>query len=379
MLVRTLLVFALLLLIIARFIGYPTLVPGTSESQIIQLASSRFAGDIIHCSRNYPVVLVDRKVIDDLRERFVLRGKSPLSGVLHAGALFGWEMKVPGGGDLSFREIITNAELSRDYFGGTVCVKSRYGMRCLTASGPSSNLRNIHQQAHDGQLLYELAKQGFSLESNFQGFKVNELVNDAKAQFVVEPGCSEWTCIALAIYLAPEQSWINKFGVECTFSDLTTMLLEQRAVGGTRPCYGLHVFESLAVMLAIDRELSILSSDCRACLHAALHADILEFSELQGNDGSWDLDASYSIDNPGLSPESSRVTRKVHITGHMISWMMILPEAFQPDPGVYHRAAQFLMHAVRHADDDTVLHQYCPYSHALCVVDRLSRHCPTSD
>lgn len=108
-------------------------------------------------SRPRMVLSIGEDELSKMVDRFKIEQRCPLSGLLHAGMLFGWEMKLPDEDNLlnsrSLRELVADSDLAIDYFGAPVFAETRYGLMCETAKDPSENLRERQKQAHDGQLL----------------------------------------------------------------------------------------------------------------------------------------------------------------------------------------------------------------------------------
>jgi hypothetical protein len=69
---------------------------------------------------------------------------------------------------------------------------------------------------------------------------------------------------------------------------------------------------------------------------------------------------------PGDTPpaDESPVHVRVHVTGHHIHWLLMLPTELLPDSELFNRSAHFLLHALLSVEDSDLLAMYCPYSHA---------------
>lgn len=216
----------------------------------------------------------------------------------------------------------------------------------------------------------EIAKQGLSLESTLGDRQVGSLLRHAQASYVPHTQTSEWTCIALMLYAPKSKQWTNKFGAIIDFDLMALSLIDSVGVTSGRACYGLHVHEALSVMSAIESKHGLLKPATRERVDACLRTELAIQVSRQNRDGSWDLQGS---EQPGLDGLHSgvRVIEKVHMTSHQLSWMAMLSPNAQPPRRVFRSGIVFLIKAINDVDAETLKNNYCPYSHAMHIIQLL--------
>jgi hypothetical protein len=62
------------------------------------------------------------------------------------------------------------------------------------------------------------------------------------------------------------------------------------------------------------------------------------------------------------------VSTLVHVTGHHLEWMVMLPRELQPDAAVIERAVSFCAQSLRVAGTEELSRHNCPYNHAARMV-----------
>jgi hypothetical protein len=60
------------------------------------------------------------------------------------------------------------------------------------------------------------------------------------------------------------------------------------------------------------------------------------------------------------------------MTGHLAEWLTYLPEELQADPAIIKRAGLWLKRTVLEATSEAKEANFCPYSHAACVLRQIS-------
>jgi hypothetical protein len=91
----------------------------------------------------------------------------------------------------------------------------------------------------------------------------------------------------------------------------------------------------------------------------------------QCGDGSWGLDW-YKVRPARETPRAASPPDEMPliVTGHLLEWMMMLPEEMRPPRGVISRGAGWALAALaaRQGDPDWVRKNYCPVVHATRAV-----------
>jgi hypothetical protein len=323
------------------------------------------------------ITTVESAAVETATARLRLRQNPGLSLLLHAAALEGLDMPLPGypgSTAVTLRELLLDSRASHVYFkGDPIFVVSPWGLQHNTQI-LSRQEWQTGRQAHAGQLLNEFARHGLPLHerlrTNRGDFQVKDLVRDVMANLSLSDAELEWSAIALILYLPPQNSWVSKFGNPNSFSDLAEELMRRTANLERRPCYGIHCLEALALFLKVDEIHHVLSPPCKTSIYDYLSRQVAHLSETQDSDGSWPVAwhlnrAQYAIsDSP--EPERPNIHNRVHVTGHHVGWMLLLPVELLPPDEVFANAANFLLRALRSAEDKDLLANYCPYSHAAC-------------
>jgi len=117
---------------------------------------------------------------------------------------------------------------SIEIFGESPFVRTRNGLRYKTIGEPLSS--SGVGEAHRDQILAIFAHLGLPRETSIKlkdrTFSILDLVTETVSSFDLEYHEPAWTSIGLATYLPPQRQWVNRFGEETTFSQLTHRLLE---------------------------------------------------------------------------------------------------------------------------------------------------------
>jgi hypothetical protein len=323
------------------------------------------------------ITTVEPAAVETATARLRLRQNPGLPLLLHGAALEGLDMPLPGypgSTAVTLRELLLDSRAANVYFkGDPIFVVSPWGLQHNTQILSRQEWQS-GRQAHAGQLLRELARHGLPLverlRTNRGDFQIKDLVRDVMANLSLSDAELEWNSIALILYLPPQNSWVSKFGNHNAFSDLAEELMRRTANRERRPCYGIHCLEALALFLKVDERHHVLSPHCKTSIHDHLSRYAAHLCDTQDSDGSWPAawppnKATYaSPDSP--EPERLNIHDRVHVTGHHVEWMLLLPVDLLPPDEVFANAAHFLLRALLSAGDKDLLANYCPYSHAAC-------------
>jgi hypothetical protein len=299
-----------------------------------------------------------------------------LGDVLHALRLFGpaesihWGSR---GNRASLLDAVLDPEVGASLMGAPALIDTRDGVRCRAYERREPRKRK-DRQSHEDQLLSVLAEAGVPLGQPLGTASgkhtVQRILDDALAKFDLKQDEIEWSALAFALYLPPLTRWSDKFGRAYRFDDLVEEMMGRRLEG--RACTGCHILYSLAVILRVDEQVSILSGPVRD--HVRSYLDDMASLALrhQAADGSWDLD--WFTGPETASEDKGRVSARVLPTGHLVEWLMVLPEDLSPPGDRLFAAARWLEHQLIAATDQAIAGEYCPYSHAGRVVRMASRH-----
>jgi hypothetical protein len=103
-----------------------------------------------------------------------------------------------------------------------------------------------------------------------------------------------------------------------------------------------------------------------------------QLAATEREDGSWDVEAhrpsrGSKATLAGIEVESLDLHHRVHVTGHHVDWLLLLPADIRPADSLFDNAARFLLTSLLSASDDDILAYYCPYSHAAHALLLLAR------
>lgn len=321
--------------------------------------------------------------LEEALEKLRPSGAVPLSGLLHACHVFGFDVPLTVAGDppetLRARDVILDHAAAVRYFGEGPLIATRNGVRCRVTAR-----RNVPLQpagvVHAHQLLALLALHGESLDTPLStaqgGGKVRDVLADGLANFSLAQDEVEWAAIAFALYLAPRRAWTDKFGQSTSFDDLARRLLGTSFDEPQLACEGIHVLQALAVLAAVDRQRTILSDDVRAACVRRLQEQAELVVQLQQASGAltplWHATAERRLEAEGVLNADEQRRRALVVTGHHLEWLLLLPPESAPDDDVFLRGGRWLYEQLRAASPADIEAHYCPYSHAGCMVLRFS-------
>lgn len=276
----------------------------------------------------------------------------------------------------SGREVLrlfTDDNFSKAYFGRPSMFRTGYGVRPTMPKG-----FNGAEEAHYDQNLACMAKLGLplSLPIRIEGrsFTLGDVLRDSIACFELRQSEIEWTVTAYALYLAPRQAWVNKFGEQYSFDELAQELLGRNP--GRASCYGCHLFEAMSTLLRVDREVGhVLSREMYGQLAERLGEGVRSAVSTQDNDGSWGPDWYKEVAWPGGVDEPTQDLRsaasRLLATSHVVSLVMCLPGDLHRAPvapEVINRAGAWLHAQLKGAQPSFVRENFCACSHAVAVL-----------
>lgn len=276
-------------------------------------------------------------------------------------------------------DVLLDNSLARRHLGSPIFFRGDNGVRVidskLTARGRPS-------EAHRDQLLATFGAVGLPLSQKLKmgdaPITLASVLQDSIANFDLTQKELEWTTLAYLHYLPPQRDWTNRFGERFSFDALARELLHRPLTGAS--CNGLHILISLAAMMQVDDQLTILSEDAREAIRKRLLVSLEIVIKMQETDGSWAARCLYAI--PGARPIYSKqveldiadtTSLRQAITSHLIMWLYALPSGFNvPDERVQ-EAANWLSDRLAEMKSEDLWRQYCPVSHSLAATDAARR------
>ncbi|MBX3415546.1 MAG: hypothetical protein KF708_22875 [Pirellulales bacterium] len=229
---------------------------------------------------------------------------------------------------------------------------------------------------HTDDLLATLAEIGVPLSTTVHGREgettVQAMLETSLANFHSRQYEYEWTAIAAARYGHIDTPWKNSFGESLDVDDLVDELLEHPWREGV--CGGTHRLEALVVLLRADETTQALSARNRRRIRQHLGAVVARLTATQNSEGYWTRDwasnKTVARSQQANAGKTSPLADRILATGHHLEWLALAPADLLPPREVIVRAGQWLARAMLEVDDETLLVEFGPFSHAaraLCL------------
>jgi len=189
---------------------------------------------------------------------------------------------------------------------------------------------------------------------------INDALQQALRDFRVDEREVEWSAMAFGFWIPPVKSWQTLDGRTVSFDMIAHRLMRGDKKFGV--CSGTHRVYSLAVLLRLDDQYSLLSPAVREESRQHLLAVKQLITESQFEDGhwpsNWEMGAeavSHPIDDP--------LHKQVIATGHHLEWLAIAPEEFHPPREQIRKAARWAIDTAVSRTPAQILEHYTFFSH----------------
>jgi len=190
------------------------------------------------------------------------------------------------------------------------------------------------------------------------------MIDQALHDFNVNQVEYEWTALALALFMPPNQVWIDTEGQQITFDLLSHRLMREDVPRGV--CFGNHRLHTLATFLRIDEQNQILSPAVRAEIIAFLIGKTQLLVKNQHADGYWD--AKWPLRPAGSDPKDNAsgdaVADRILATGHALEWWATAPAECHPPRETIAKAGQWTAHTIEALTSDEIDRYYTFLTHA---------------
>lgn len=330
---------------------------------------------VVQSRYDNPLVVTDEQLDRVLlRLRPKLSGKeTKIGGVEHA--LRFWTAQATfddpqfvDGEDL--RQIITNHRRFVALYGKDakpLLLPLATGVRVRTQEGQASSPHFDHALAALAEVDTPL---DFPLQTSEGVTTFRAMLEQALRDFSLNQTEYEWSTLVFALYLPPTRSWITKEGQKISFDILAQRMMRERMPRGV--CYGNHRLFTLAALLQIDEQQSILSPPVRQEVVRYLTRMTAILVKNQHADGHWGPNWSQQAGEPELQLEGPQdeVGRQILATGHALEWWAIAPPECQPPRETLVRAGQWLVQTIESQTDAEIETRYTFLTHAgrsLCL------------
>ncbi|MCA8999950.1 MAG: hypothetical protein KDA80_23340 [Planctomycetaceae bacterium] len=321
-----------------------------------------------------PEVVSDEQLavtLDRLKPR--LRGPQPkINWVDHALRFWGVEATFSEPECLSgreMRELLLDHRTFRDSWGA----KERpFLVPDLSGSDPRFSFRTQSGQAtasHVDHTLAGLAEVGTPLDypvlTPAGEFPLRAAFDESFHEFSLNQREYEWSALAYIHYLPKSRTWITSEGQRVSWDLLADRMMRQRLDQGV--CFGFHRLHALVVLIRVDDEHSILSSDARTKILDHLKDATQRLVTTQHADGYWD--GSWPGDDwdgpirPKRGPLGLQADRLL-ATGHALEWWALAPSEVLPPTETLRNAGHWVVSEIGTLSDQQVNSYYPFLSHA---------------
>ncbi len=189
---------------------------------------------------------------------------------------------------------------------------------------------------------------------------LTDVLKEAMRDFRLDETETEWSAMAFGFWIAPQKEWTTRNGRVLSFDMLAERLMRGHKRLGV--CCGLHRVYSLMVMVRLDDEQHILSSQMRekAMFHLRDVRDLMSVSQFE--DGHWPSNWSEGADAVS-KPIEDALFRKVIATGHHLEWLAIAPKELHPPREAILKAADWVIKTTTEQSDKDISERYTFFSH----------------
>jgi hypothetical protein len=195
---------------------------------------------------------------------------------------------------------------------------------------------------------------------------LRDLLSESIANFTFEQEEMSWTAIAYAHYVAPAESWRDRFGRATTFSALLSHLMALKLE--SQSCAGFHVVHAILEIVRADDKHGVLTPPSRIAGRKYLNEVLSSLYRNQEADGSW----NFEWDRPIRVPLNSTPTmlNRLVATGHALEVFHRLARVPNTRPIV--NSTRWVMNTLPKIDFKADRVPPCPLTHALRGVGQSS-------
>lgn len=218
---------------------------------------------------------------------------------------------------------------------------------------------------HHDHWLASLTEAGVHLDEpvftpNRRDRTIRDVLTRALRDFRVDEVETEWSALALGLWLPPQKTWQIRDGRTVSFD-----LLAERLMRGERSlgvCSGTHRVYSLMVLIRLDDEFQILSPESRKQVWGYLEGVRDAITHSQFPDGHWPSNWPLGADAVA-NPVADELYKQVIATGHHLEWLAIAPKELHPPRERILKAADWVIKTTREQSVDDILQRYTFFSH----------------
>ena len=227
---------------------------------------------------------------------------------------------------------------------------------------------------HLNDILATLAETGTPLDTPLVTVDgttdIKNLALTAMRRLHLEQHEYEWSVISYARYVYPESGWKNQYGERVLVDELVRELIFAPPHYGA--CNGLHRLEAMVVLCAADDQVTparrTLAVRSRQKMRDYMGEVIRLLGAAQSDQGYWTR--QWPRGKSAREDKSASLADKILVTGHQLEWLALVPRDLEPPRNMVVNAGQWLVRAVQEVDNETLLQNYGPFTHAgraLCL------------
>lgn len=265
-------------------------------------------------------------------------------------------------------DTLTNQERSKEVLGELMFFPTRSGIRYREIAIQKISTGENHRDF----CLANFAELGLPLSTPMTvadgTYSLHDLLRDSVENFTTDQTELGWTAIAYALYMHESIGWTNRYGESFRFDDLARKLIQSPLSRAS--CAGAHLLYAMTILARADSTGRFLSDAARDELLGHLRMLSRQAVASQRPEGFWQLNW-YDPKSTLRRPEFDDLTSRLLATGHLVEWLQLLPDEFQPPDDCYVRAARWLGAGIREKTPIVKPGDFCPCVHAVCSVRKL--------
>jgi hypothetical protein len=189
---------------------------------------------------------------------------------------------------------------------------------------------------------------------------VEQLLRDTYSRYHPHQHEYEWSIISYLRYLYPQDLPTNRYGERIRLADMVDEIVDAPLLHGI--CAGLHRMEAAVLLWRLDEQHHALPPAARAKLANHLLRVRQILTQSQQVEGMWTR--AWPDGAAAAKKDKGNRYDQLLATGHVLEYLALAPQEFQPPRESIVRAGQWLARAVAEEDPATLEKNYGPFTHA---------------
>jgi len=220
---------------------------------------------------------------------------------------------------------------------------------------------------HHDHWLASLTEAGISIDHEVYGpslrrnMTIRNVLEESLRDFRLDEREAEWTAMAFGLWIAPEtKAWTGGDGRHYSFDLIARRLMRGEKQLGV--CVGTHRVYSLAVLLRLDEQYSILSPGMKKRVFGYLTSVRDAITKSQLPDGHWPSNWPDG-EEAASKPIEEALYKQVIATGHHLEWMAIAPKELHVSEEHLQKAFAWVIRTTKAQTPKEILERYTFFSH----------------